>query len=201
VNAKEGFWNHSDWIGFLANTRAGGFRFLTDAEVGLNLEKCKAEYWDVKNRETAELQRKQKQVTIRIEGKEESVEETFIVDDALLLDATQLQKFSLPSSEAESGDLTHGIARPALSWGLAPVGIVGLPFAAFDNILGDVARHIVDTAKPVAHTIKVFIKTPGGGAFLGLIIRQVVEHVCKQLKTPKRKVLLYGPDGKQIDWE
>lgn len=52
LKTKEGRWNPSDWLEFLATVRKGGIEFLTDAEVGLNLEECRFDYsrYDRENR-------------------------------------------------------------------------------------------------------------------------------------------------------
>jgi hypothetical protein len=193
VNGKQGNWNHYDWLAFLAEVRKAGYGFLTDAEVGRDLERDKSEYWNgARHRQTAESRPKQNRVTIRIECGKNSAEETFYLDGNLLLDAARLQRFSLPDPEKAGGRY------------ISPVGVIGLAAAGF--IGGFSISDILGAAQHAAQTVKVFIDTLIVGVALGVITKQVLEQVGKmiekQLAESKAKreitVVLYGPDGKQI---
>jgi hypothetical protein len=56
--------------------------------------------------------------------------------------------------------------------------------------------------------VRVFIETAIAGPALSTLVKMIVENVCKKLKRDVEKtkikhakVLLYGPDGKEIKWD
>jgi hypothetical protein len=57
------------------------------------------------------------------------------------------------------------------------------------------------------HPIKVFIEGSASGAVLTTVTKVITESVCAKIRQnlesrkKKTKVLLYSPEGKEIDWE
>jgi hypothetical protein len=56
--------------------------------------------------------------------------------------------------------------------------------------------------------VKVFVETALAGPALAAVTKAVIENVCVKIKetlqarkVKNSRVLLYGPDGKAIDWE
>lgn len=49
VKSHEGEWNHQDWLVFCASLEEKGFTPIDLDQVGLLLEKVKAEYWETRH--------------------------------------------------------------------------------------------------------------------------------------------------------
>ena len=67
-------------------------------------------------------------------------------------------------------------------------------------------RHVFETLN--TPPVRVFIETAIVGPALSTLVKIVIENVCKKLKKEVEKteikhakVLLYGPDGKEIKWD
>ncbi len=154
--------------------------------------------------ENLEPQLPQQTVSIRIEYGTHIQEHKYNVDPAQL----EVTRRELGQVQVDIGkDVVGGdLLRLPIS-AIPPFGGVG--FGGGTGSLGSLLGWILGPLGVFTETVKVFINTPLAGAVLGVITKEVIEHICKAIRKQisdsgtkrKVKVVLYGPDGKEIKWE